>query len=138
MATSRTIREEQAYIRDRRKFLTKKRERLIGSAGPNSYGKGQSYGDADAIRADHHQEAESVMTELMRVNRDLEMLREYEQDLNRHLDKIQEIVKSNEDLNFKIRVLHDTVGLNLRQVAEELDMSYGYIRQVAAGMKENN
>lgn len=138
MATSRTIREEQAYIRDRRKFLQQKRKRLIGSAGPNSYGKGQSYGDADAIRADHHREAASVMTELMRVNRDLEMLREYEQDLNRHLDKIQEIVKSNEDLNFKIRVLHDTVGLNLRQVAEELDMSYGYIRQVAADMKENN
>lgn len=79
-----------------------------------------------------------MMTELMRVNRDLEMLREYEQDLNRHLTKIQDIVKSNEDLNFKIRVLHDTVGLNLREVAEELDMSYGYIRQVAAGMKENN
>lgn len=78
------------------------------------------------------------MTELMRVNHDLDSLRDYEQDLNRHLDRIQEIVKSNEDLNFKIRVLHDTVGLNLRQVAEELDMSYGYIRQVAAGMKENN
>lgn len=138
MATSRTIREEQAYIRDRRKFLQQKRKRLIGSAGPNSYGKGQSYGDADAIRADHHREAASVMTELMRVNHDLDSLRDYEQDLNRHLDRIQEIVKSNEDLNFKIRVLHDTVGLNLRQVAEELDMSYGYIRQVAAGMKENN
>lgn len=78
------------------------------------------------------------MTELMRVNHDLDSLRDYEQDLNRHLDRIQEIVKSNEDLNFKIRVLHDTVGLNLRHVAEELDMSYGYIRQVAAGMKENN
>lgn len=78
------------------------------------------------------------MTELMRVNHDLDSLRDYEQDLNRHLDRIQEIVKSNEDLNFKIRVLHDTVGLNLRQVAEELDMSYGYIRRVAAGMKENN
>lgn len=78
------------------------------------------------------------MTELMRVNRDLKDLRKYENDLNNHLDTIHAIVMSNNDLNFKIRVLHDTVGLNLRQVAEELDMSYGYIRQVAAGMKENN
>lgn len=138
MATSRTIREEQAYIRDRRKFLTKKRERLIGSAGPNSYGKGQSYGDADAIRADHHQEAESVMTELMRVNRDLKDLRKYENDLNTHLDTIHAIVMSNNDLNFKIRVLHDAVGLNLREVAEELDMSYDYIRHVSAEMNEKN
>lgn len=74
------------------------------------------------------------MTELMRVNRDLDSLRDYEQDLNRHLDRIQDIVKSNEDLNFKIRVLHDTVGLNLREVAEELDLSYDYIRHVSAEM----
>lgn len=79
-----------------------------------------------------------MMTELMRVNRDLKDLRKYENDLNTHLDTIHAIVMSNNDLNFKIRVLHDTVGLNLREVAEELDMSYDYIRHVSAEMNEKN
>jgi DNA-directed RNA polymerase specialized sigma24 family protein len=137
MATSRTIREEQAYIRDRRKFLQQKRKRLIGSAGPNAFGKGQSYLDADAIHADHHREAWSVSQEIIDVNTELKELREQEYELKHHLQEVMQVVDSDCDLNFKIRVLHDFIGLNLREVAEELGMSYDRVRHVAADIKRN-
>lgn len=137
MATSRTIREEQAYIRGRRHYLIQKRERLIRIAGPNAFGKGQSYLDADAIHADHHREAWSVSQEIIDVNTELKELREQEYALKHHLQEVKQVVDSDCDLNFKIRVLHDFIGLNLREVAEELGMSYDRVRHVAADLKRN-
>lgn len=77
------------------------------------------------------------MTELMRVNRDLKDLREQEYELKHHLQAVKQVVDSDCDLNFKIRVLHDFIGMNLREVAEELGMSYDRVRHVAADIKRN-
>lgn len=132
MTKSQTLREEKEYIRKRRAGLLKRRELLIKMNGPEEINAERSYVDADAIRGGGgRREAYSVLIEIAKIEVDLHTLDELERNNSDQLAVLREAVSNRDKLAEQIKILRDVEGMSLKEIADELGYTYGWVRQVA-------
>ena len=138
MTKSQTLREEKEYIRKRRAGLLKRREMLIKMNGPGEINAERSYVDADAIHGGGGpREAYNVLIEIAKIEADLQMLDELEQNNADQLAALREAVANRDKLAEQIPILRDIEGMSLKEIADELGYTYGWVRQVASKISTN-
>lgn len=113
------------------KILKRKLARLQRQSGPHEIGGGTSYSDADAIHADHHREALSVLNEILECRIEIDEIQKELDALQIGVDRVRKCVESMQNTEKKIIYLRDVCGLALVDIAVELDLSYGYVRNVS-------
>jgi DNA-directed RNA polymerase specialized sigma24 family protein len=135
MTKSQTLREEKEYIRKRRAGLLKRRELLIKMSGPGEMTAERSYVNADAIHGGGgRREAYSILIEIAKIEADLQTLDKMEQNNSEQLAVLREAVANHDKLAEQIPILRDVEGMSLKEIADELGYTYGWVRQVASKM----
>lgn len=129
---SRNLKEEKAFIQERRRYLERKKQRLINMSGPGEMHTDRSYVDADAIHGGGgRREAYSVIIELGKIEADLKLLDEQEKDVAEQIELIEKVIACYPKTADKVRLLREVKGMNLKEIAEELGYSYDWIRHAA-------
>jgi DNA-directed RNA polymerase specialized sigma24 family protein len=129
---SRNLKEEQAFIQKCRRYLERKKQRLIDMSGPGEMHSDRSYIDADAIHGGGgRREAYNVLIELGKIEADMKLLDEQEKDVVEQIKLIEEVIARYPKTADKVKALKEVKGMSLKEIAEELGYSYDWIRHVA-------
>lgn len=132
---SRNLIEDKEYIEEKRRYLMRKKARLIKMQSPAGLKADVSF---DYMRTPHQQEeAFNVMVELANVQYDLEQLAEQEAETNKMLTVIETVRDSNRTAAEKVRILREDAGMKLADIAEELDLSLSYVCHLSADLKKH-
>lgn len=133
---SRNLKEEKAFIQERRRYLERKKQRLINMSGPGEMHTDRSYVDADAIHGGGgRREAYSVIIELGKIEADLKLLDEQEKDVAEQIELIEKVIACYPKTADKVRLLREVKGMTLKEIAEELDYSESWIKKISASLK---
>jgi DNA-directed RNA polymerase specialized sigma24 family protein len=134
---SRNLKEEQAFIQKRRRYLERKKQRLIDMSGPGEMHSDRSYIDADAIHGGGgRREAYSVLIELGKIEADLKLLDKQEKDVAEQIKLIEDAIAYYPKTVDKVRMLKEVKGMSLKEIAEELGYSESWIKKISASMKK--
>lgn len=130
--------KEIEILKQELKMLKARLKRLQRQSGPREMGGGTSYSDADAIHADHHREAMSVLQEILEYKVEIDEIEKELDGLQAGVDRVRKCAESLEDTDKKIVYLRDVCGLSLVDIAVELDLSYGYVRRISMKYPRGN
>ncbi|MGN0194410.1 MAG: sigma factor-like helix-turn-helix DNA-binding protein [Pseudoramibacter sp.] len=122
---------EIEILKQELKMLRNKLARLQRQSGPRELRGGTSYCDADAIHADHHREAINVLEEILECKNDIDEIEKELNDLQAGIERVRECAESLKETDKKVVYLRDVCGLALVDIAVELDLSYGYVRNIS-------
>ncbi|EFV01879.1 hypothetical protein HMP0721_1273 [Pseudoramibacter alactolyticus ATCC 23263] len=135
---SRNLKEEQAFIQKHRRYLERKKQRLIDMSGPGEMHSDRSYIDADAIHGGGgRRETYSVLIELGKIEADLKLLDKQEKDVAEQIELIEDAIAYYPKTVDKVRALKEVKGMSLKEIAEELGYSESWIRKLSA-LRYNN
>lgn len=125
---------ELTVVEDRIAHLKQERDRLIKLSGP----KGLTSPVYDGIggRGGYHPGAIETLNRIVVIENELEELRTRRARLTTMIDRVRRACEKM-PLAEKILYLRDHCGMNLAEIAEEIGMSYDYVRHVAAKMDKN-
>lgn len=110
----------------------REKENLIRALGPASYKTGTSYNDYDSI---HGTRAEVNISDIVEKISRLDNLIYLEkciiENTEKDIQEIKESLKGLKGIGLKIRTMQLVEGKTLKQIANDLNYSYSYIRQAA-------
>lgn len=122
---------EKSILEKRLKRLEHKRGKIYVQAGP-MMSRSESYVDADSIHGSSGHDAEKQLQAWMDLTTQINACKVEIAKIDRQIKVITSKIKSLDKIEKKIMILRDEVGMNLREIAEELGHNYDYIRQVSA------
>ena len=125
------VENEIEILKEELAIEKRKLARLQRQSGPHEIGGGTSYSDADAIHADHHREALNVLNEILECRIEIDEIQKELDALQVGVDRVRKCVESMQNTEKKIIYLRDVCGLALVDIAVELDLSYGHVRNVS-------
>lgn len=105
------------------------KERLLQMYAPKGYSTGTSYIDADNIRSTNNQmDLCELVAQIHQCDSMIFLQEERIKKLQKDIDEIYQMIRSMNGLNKKVHYLRLVEGKSLKEIADELGYSYGYIR----------
>ncbi len=127
-----SVENEIEILKEELAIEKRKLERIKRRSGPKGVGGNTSYLDADAIHADHHHEAMTDLQQVLACKAEIDEIEAEIAKLERSVGRIRNCVASLDETTKKVIYLRDVCGLSLVDIAAELDLSYGYVKNISA------
>lgn len=124
-------------INERLDNLEKQRERLVQNSGPSEMVCERSYTDWDNIHmTGGRMSAETLVLRYLATNREIEKLVNEKNQLERNISKVLNVVPNLKHTRTKVWYLRDFCGMGLPEIAEELGLTYDYVREISANLEK--